>query len=156
MRGLSVVLLAPLVAGVAGIAACGGPPALGGAPHPDPAIVAGVAAATAAAVTLADPHAADRRPEKKEVDENAHEVPVHENVSEGALDRLDESEIHDADTQAEPAQPTPPGGPIKTTKTPAKKPTTTAPAKATTAPKDKAVIPSPEDAAKRYSDPTKP
>jgi len=154
MRGLTVVFLAALFAATGAMTACGGPPALGGAPRPDPAIVAGVAAATAAAVTLADPHAADRRPEKKEADENQHEVVVHESVSESALDRLDESEVHDSDANMIPAQPAPPGAPIKPTKKPAKKATP-----ATTEPPNTdgngVSIPTPEDAARRYSDPTK-
>jgi len=147
------VFLAALFAATGAMTACGGPPALGGAPRPDPAIVAGVAAATAAAVTLADPHAADRRPEKKEVDENQHEVDVHENVSESALDRLDESEVHDSDATTGQAPPTTPIVPAKR-KPPAKK-ATPATAQPATNGKTDVAIPTPEDAAIRYADPTK-
>ena len=73
---------------VAALAACGDKPMLANAPHPDNGAVAGVAAAAAAASVLADPHAADRKPEKKEV-EPKNPVEVKENVPADVFDRLD-------------------------------------------------------------------
>src|SRR5258708_5250537 len=75
------------------VAACGGPqqPVLANAPRPDPAAVAGVAAAAATALTLVDPDAATRKPEKKQDIEMAP-VEVNENVPEGVLDRLDSTD----------------------------------------------------------------
>jgi hypothetical protein len=135
MRGLTVVFLA----------ACGGGPALGNAPHPDPAAVAGIAAAAAAAVTLADPNAASRRPEKK-VDENKREVEVKENVNEGVLDRLDDTETKGS-ADAKPAtDATKPDPKAKKPAKPAAKPDPKAAKKGT--PK----IPSPEDLAKQRTE----
>jgi len=68
--------------------ACGGGPALGGVPHPNNAAMAGGVAAAAAAITLADPHAADRKPEQRTQDEK-RPVDVKEQVPASALDRLD-------------------------------------------------------------------
>jgi hypothetical protein len=101
--------------------------------------VAGVAAAAAAAVTLADPNAASRRPEKK-VDENKREVDVKENVNEGVLDRLDEKSAPATDGAAQPANATPDAkkDPKKAKPDPKKKP-----------PK----IPTPEDLAKQRTQP---
>ena len=126
------------------LAACGGGPALGNAPRPDPAAVAGIAAAAAAAVTLADPNAASRRPEKK-VDENKREVEVKENVNEGVLDRLDDTESKGSATAPADAAPADATKPVPKAKKPAK-PDPKAPKKV--APK----IPSPEDLAKQRTD----
>ena len=68
--------------------ACGGGPALGGVPHPNNAAMAGGVAAAAAAITLADPHAADRKPEQR-TQEEKRPVDVKEQVPASALDRLD-------------------------------------------------------------------
>jgi hypothetical protein len=70
------------------IAGCGGPPLLAKVPHPNKALVAGGAAAVAAAVTLADPDAASRRPEQKN-DEAKRPVEVRNTVPADVLDRLD-------------------------------------------------------------------
>src|SRR6266581_2515573 len=99
MRGIPLLLV---------VAACGGQPALANAPHPDPGIVAGAAAATAA--TLADPDAATRKPEKK-LETEKREVKVKERVTPDVLDRLDKKEAQGSASQpeapaAEPAKPT--------------------------------------------------
>jgi hypothetical protein len=67
---------------------CGGGPALGGVPHPNNAAMAGGVAAAAAAITLADPHAADRRPEQR-TEQEKRPVDVKEQVPASAFDRLD-------------------------------------------------------------------
>jgi len=75
------------------LAACGAQPnqpVLANAPRPNPAAVAGGAAAVAGAITLADPDAASRKPEKKQ-DENKKPVKVKENVPKDVLDRLDKT-----------------------------------------------------------------
>jgi hypothetical protein len=69
------------------IAGCG-EPVLGGAPHPNNAAMAGGVAAAAAALTLADPNAADRKPEQR-VEEEKRPVDVKDQVPASALDRLD-------------------------------------------------------------------
>lgn len=79
--------IAMLVA--ASLAGCGGEPLAANAPRPDPGAIAGVAAAAAAAAVLADPDAATRKPEKKEV-ENKREVEVKESVPSAVFDRLDQ------------------------------------------------------------------
>lgn len=121
---------------------------MGNVPRPDPGAVAGVAAAAAAAVTLADPNAATRRPEKK-VDENKHEVEVKENVNEGVLDRLDENESKGS-AAAPAADATKPDSKAKKPAKPAAKPDPKAAKKGT--PK----IPSPEDLAKQRTESTTP
>lgn len=68
---------------------CGGP-ALGGVPHPDNGVMAGGAAAAAAALTLADPHAADRKPEQR-VEVEKKPVDVKEEVPSSVFDKLDGS-----------------------------------------------------------------
>ena len=76
------------------VAACGAQPnqpMLANAPRPNPAAVAGGAAAVAGAITLADPDAASRKTEKKQ-DENKKPVKVKENVPKDVLDRLDKQE----------------------------------------------------------------
>jgi len=74
---------------LAALCACGGP-VLQNAPRPDPAVVAGVAAAVAGAATLADPQGAAKRQEQKNKGEpDMNGVEVHETVPADVLDRLD-------------------------------------------------------------------
>jgi hypothetical protein len=122
MRFVALAILSTL-------AACGGQPALANAPHPDPGTVAGIAAAAAAAATLADPNAASRKPEKR-VDDNKREVEVKENVPSAVFDRLDQAPAQPAATEETPKTTTPP------------------PKRKGPAPK----IPSPTDAARREID----
>ena len=75
---------------VAGCGAAPNQPVLANAPRPNPAAVAGVAAGAAAAITLADPDAATRGPEKKQ-DVPKKEIQVKENVPADVLDRMDQS-----------------------------------------------------------------
>lgn len=70
------------------IAGCSGPPLAAKVPHPNTAAVAGVAAATAAAITLADPDAASRRPEQQQ-DDKKRPVEVRNTVPAEVFDRLD-------------------------------------------------------------------
>lgn len=72
------------------VAACGASqtPLLAGVPHPNTAAVAGIAAATAAAVTLASPSRAQQKPEDK-VNEDTPPQKVTEQVPSGVFDRLD-------------------------------------------------------------------
>jgi len=71
------------------LCACG-EPILRNAPKPDPATVAGVAAATAAAVTLASPQAAAKRQELKQKGEPDNRgVEVKETVPADVFDRLE-------------------------------------------------------------------
>ncbi|MDB4959556.1 MAG: hypothetical protein JWO36_7125 [Myxococcales bacterium] len=86
---------------------CGGQPALANAPHPDTGAVAGVAAAAAAAAVLADPDAANRKPEKKEV-ENKREIEVKENVPASVFDHLEQPAAAGSGSgSAEPVKATP-------------------------------------------------
>ena len=72
-------------------AACGSEsPMLGGVPHPDNGVMAGGAAAAAAALTLADPHAADRKPEQR-AEQEKKPVDVKEEVPASVFDHLDGS-----------------------------------------------------------------
>jgi hypothetical protein len=70
------------------LAACGGAPLLANAPHPNNGAIAGVAAAAAAAVTLASPGSVNQKPEQK-VDENTRPQTVTESVPSAVFDRLD-------------------------------------------------------------------
>jgi hypothetical protein len=93
MRALASMLIA--------LAACGGPPLLQNAPRPNPAVVAGAAAAIAGAATLADPQGAAKRQEVKDQREPDNRgVDVHETVSADALDRLDHPPQLDAGVDA--------------------------------------------------------
>jgi hypothetical protein len=77
-------------------AACGAQPnqpLLANAPRPNPSAIAGGAAAAAAAITLADPDAASRKPEKKE-DTEKKPIKVKESVPASVLDRLDHAEAN--------------------------------------------------------------
>jgi predicted aconitase len=85
------------------LAACGSDqkPLLNGVPQPPAGAVAGVAAAAAAAITLANPNAAT--PEKRD-DQPQQEVEVKEHVTGDVLDRLDKAEgSGSATATAEPA-----------------------------------------------------
>ena len=70
---------------------CGcGEPILKNAPKPDPGAVAGVAAAAAAAVTLADPQgAANRQEQKSKGEPDNRGVEVKETVPADVFDRID-------------------------------------------------------------------
>jgi hypothetical protein len=109
MRTIAFVLLA----------ACGAAPdkpLLANVPQPPTGAVAGAAAAAAAAITLADPDAATRGPEKKQEVEKKP-VKVKESVPGDVLDRLD------GPTAAQPAtDPVPAAVPAASAKQPAGKP----------------------------------
>ena len=79
MRAVLLLLLA---------AGCGGP-MLANAPRANPAAVAGGAAAVAGAITLANPDAAGRKPEKKDPFAGKQGTNVKENVPPDVFDRLD-------------------------------------------------------------------
>ncbi len=79
--------------------ACGGP-ALQNVPHPNNAAMAGGFAAAAAAITLASPDAATKKPEKNVYDDRTG-VQVKENVPSDVLDRADQA--RDAGSGAAPA-----------------------------------------------------
>jgi hypothetical protein len=71
--------------------ACGSEsPMLGGVPHPNNGAMAGGAAAAAAALTLADPHAGDRKPEQR-AEQEKKPVDVKEEVPASVFDHLDGS-----------------------------------------------------------------
>ncbi len=70
------------------LAGCGGSPLLANAPHPNNAAVAGVAAAAAAAMTLADPNGTTFKRETLTPDQQK-EVDSHATVPTDVLDRLD-------------------------------------------------------------------
>ncbi|HUS27815.1 MAG TPA: hypothetical protein VMZ53_04885 [Kofleriaceae bacterium] len=74
---------------IAGCGAAPNQPVLANAPRPNPAAVAGVAAGAAAAITLADPDAATRGPEKKKESTDMKGQKVKENVPAAVLDRAD-------------------------------------------------------------------
>lgn len=78
---------------VAGCGASPNQPVLANAPRPNPAAVAGVAAGAAAALTLADPNAASRGPEKKQ-GVPLKEVKVKEHVPADVLDRMDNADAN--------------------------------------------------------------
>jgi hypothetical protein len=84
---------------VAGCGAAPNQPVLANAPRPNPAAVAGVAAGAAAALTLADPDAATRGPEKKQ-DVPKKEIQVKENVPADVLDRMDANAATNASADA--------------------------------------------------------
>jgi hypothetical protein len=78
--------LLPALMGILG--SCGGP-VLQNAPRPDPGVVAGIAAAVAAAATIADPAAAGKRPESPRVNQSEAAPGHRETVPPEVLDRLD-------------------------------------------------------------------
>jgi hypothetical protein len=116
------------------IAGCG-EPMLGGVPHPNNGAMAGGAAAAAAAMTLADSHAADRKPEQR-AEQEKRPVDVKDQVPASAFDHLDGSGAGSgsgkelARPRAKPADPTTGAAKPETTGTPKKLP----------------VLPSPHDA----------
>ena len=80
----------PVVCALVALGACGGP-VLKNAPRPDPGAVAGVAAAAAAAITLADPNAATRgKPEQPVEEQDKAPIEVKQHVTSDVLDRLDD------------------------------------------------------------------
>jgi hypothetical protein len=87
---------------VAGLAACGGPPILSGLPRPDPKVVAGLAAAGAAAATVMDPNAAARIREAGKQGEPEPTTKGREVVPPDVLERLD-AEESDTTPTSEPA-----------------------------------------------------
>lgn len=107
---------AGLVAISAVAGACGGP-ALQNAPRPSPAVVAGMAAATAGALTLADPDGAAHNVTAENEYHRApgpDPKPVKVSAPPEVLDRLDAAER----TQRE-QRPTPPAGPAAPAENPA-------------------------------------
>jgi hypothetical protein len=87
---------------------CGGGPLLQNLPRPNPAAVAGVAAAVAGAATLADPQGAARRQEAKDKGEPDNQgVEVHEHVPADVLDRLDRVPVDAGVDAAPPDAPVP-------------------------------------------------
>ncbi|MBA3542553.1 MAG: hypothetical protein H0T79_23255 [Deltaproteobacteria bacterium] len=73
---------------VAGLIGCG-PPVLQNAPRPNPAIVAGAAAAIAGVATLADPAAAARAVEANKPAPELRPTTVNRTVPSDVFDRLD-------------------------------------------------------------------
>jgi hypothetical protein len=97
------------------MSACGGP-VLRNAPRPNSAVVAGAVAATAAAITLADPDAAARRvAAEKEINRPVGPDPRSsgETAPADVLDRLDA-----AQRASHPVKPQPPGATRATPATP--------------------------------------
>ncbi|MEJ7601867.1 MAG: hypothetical protein WKG01_28475 [Kofleriaceae bacterium] len=86
------------------LGSCGGP-ILRNAPQPNTAKVAGVAAAAAAAVTLADPNAAQRNVEANKVPDEKKPQKSGPSVPADVLDRL---ESNGSGSQAAPVTPAPP------------------------------------------------
>src|SRR5947208_125685 len=91
---------------VAGCGAQPNQPLLANAPRPNPAAVAGVAAGAAAALTLADPNAASRGPEKKTESTDMKGKTVKEHVPADVLDRADQQKAKQpTNDPANPAKP---------------------------------------------------
>ena len=114
MQRFAVVLLL--------LAACGAAPdkpMLANAPRPPVGAVAGAAAATAAAITLASPDTATVKPEKNQ-DEEKKPVEVKESVPPSVLDRLEKpAQKQGAAKAPEPAKKAPePAGAKKADKPP--------------------------------------
>ena len=83
-------------------------PILANAPRPDPAVVAGAAAAVAGAATLADPKgAADRQAEKNVDTREAKGKPSGPSVPKDVLDRADAQQKQQAPKQVPVAEPEP-------------------------------------------------
>jgi hypothetical protein len=86
---------------------CGGP-MLQNAPKPDPAVVAGAAAALAGAATLADPNGAAKRQEANKPVGDKKPINVKATVPASALDHLDDKKAGSGSGSAvEPAKPKP-------------------------------------------------
>ena len=112
---------------------CGGP-ILQNAPRPNPAVMAGAAAAVAGAATLADPDAAAHKQEQKKPDrQKPKDVRVDQTVPADVLDRLDQAETQGA------------AGPGSGAATPAREPAGAAPR--TVKPKSSAAARKPKTAA---------
>ncbi|MCB9559199.1 MAG: hypothetical protein H6709_24350 [Kofleriaceae bacterium] len=107
---LEARVLGPVLVGALGliIPACGGPPALQNVPRPNPAVVAGAAAAVAGAATLADPNGAAAKAESNQPTKEPRPVKVKDSVPPDVLDRLDAAEADDAHDDAAAAPPTKP------------------------------------------------
>jgi hypothetical protein len=102
-----MTLLARFVLPVALLAACGGP-ALQNVPKPDPAVVAGAAAAVAGAATLADPNGAAKRQEQKEPQKSLRPKKSGGTVPDDVLDRLDAKQQGKGTTADDATAPTAP------------------------------------------------
>lgn len=109
---MAALLKMACLATAALLGACGGP-VLANAPRPNPAVVAGVAAATAAAITLANPDAAARNASEVEKNGQVERGPASTGPRETApadvLDRLDEASA----PRAEAPRPQPPPRPVR-------------------------------------------
>ena len=79
-----------------------GEPILKNAPAPNPAAVAGIAAAAAAAITLAQP---DKKPEAKKADPDDRGVEVKETVPGDVFDRLERAPAKKTPNAVPPANP---------------------------------------------------
>jgi hypothetical protein len=92
-----------LLLAVALLGACGGPPLLQNVPRPNTAAVAGVAAGTAAALTLANPQGAAAAQEARKPNKELQAKRSEADVPSDVLDRLDEKQKQkpaEADTAA--------------------------------------------------------
>lgn len=112
MRAMIILVMA---------AGCGGQagpdPILANAPRPDPATVAGAAAALAGAATLASPDSAAKQAEANKEQPVKKPVKVTEQVPASALDRLDEKGSGESKSFVEQA----PSAPAPSTKSAPKK-----------------------------------
>ncbi len=92
---------------LATVCACGGPPVLSRLPQPNPAVVAGIAAAAAGAATIADPQGAARRQDEKDAAKvrDMRGIPHRESIPPDVFDRLDEAEQQGDAVGSAPATP---------------------------------------------------
>lgn len=90
-----------------GLGGCGGP-LLQNAPKPDPAVVAGAAAALAGAATLADPAGAAKRQEENKPVAEKRPINVKTIVPASVLDHLDENKANKSSGSAAPSPPAKP------------------------------------------------
>jgi hypothetical protein len=74
-------------------------------PKPNASAVAGVAAAAAGVITLADPDAAAKRQEQKEATKEQRPIAVKAVVPADVFDRLDAAQVPDASGAAPPSMP---------------------------------------------------
>ena len=99
--------LALLIIGCgAGCGAAPNQPVLANVPHPNTGAAAGIAAGAAAAITLADPDAATRGPEKKKESTDMKGQKVKDNVPADVLDRADHEASQPKRDPANPEKPT--------------------------------------------------
>lgn len=89
------------------VAACGGEPVGSHVPRPNPAHVAGAAAAAATALTVADPDGAGKKPETADDGREPRAVDVDESVPGDVLDRAEAGKTADADEAADADEPCP-------------------------------------------------